>query len=291
MLDQGTCQGQTGHLPGQGQTPAPLALPHAPTQPSCAHRQVLPAPASPPPPLNPPGPRHKQLKPRQAWEGGASGGTPLPAPSVSPSAQHSSTEGEVVSRGLVPLSVQTDICQASLPTPPSVHSSHSFSKSSRCLPGALGCCCCRGQGPAGTGRSPLSLCGLPWAWVPARRGGRRNRRMKRRLAGQGHRCHHPRRPTCPQTQSWGSLGTESLRGPARSDGWVPAASQPALAHSQGSAPQMVVAPPLLSPPQTCKGWDGSHGGSGNQGRRQEGRKQAGGRWHESGGRACGFIWS
>lgn len=192
----------------------------------------------------------------------------------------------MVGRGLVPLSVQTGICQASLPAPPSVHSSHSFSKSAPCLPGALGCGC-RGQEPAGAGKSPLSPCGLPWTWLPARRGGRRKRRMKRSLAGQGHRCHQSRRPTCAQTQSWGSLGTESLRGPARSDGCAPAASQPALSHPQGSTAQMshplVVAPPLLSLPQTCMGWQPQRRWESEKEaeRMERSRRKVAGKWWQS----------
>lgn len=115
--------------------------------------------------------------------------------------------------------------------------------------------------------------------------------MKRRLADQGHRCH--RTYLCPNT----TLGLP--RHPSRLPGVLPEmmggleASQPALTHPHSNAPQMshplTAAPPLLSPPK--RAWDGSHGGSGYQGRRREGWKEAGGRWQESGGRAWGFIWS
>lgn len=47
-----------------------------------------------------------------------------------PVQQHQRGGGrQVAGRGFVPPSVQPDVCQASLPAPPSVHSSHSFGKS------------------------------------------------------------------------------------------------------------------------------------------------------------------
>lgn len=59
----------------------------------------------------------------------------------------------MVGRGLVPLSVQPDVCQASLPAPSSVHGSHLLSK---LPPASLG----HWAGACGAGSSLLSPCGL-----------------------------------------------------------------------------------------------------------------------------------